>query len=246
MQYYLSKEALQTLLVRPDLQRLDKLLIILFWDNESPKTLADIKKVGSENGLRECVKWNISDSLGKSKGKATSIQGKWTLTIPGKTYLFQQNFVTEKKSQIKKDVADLRSHLSSIKDTNTKSFMEEAIACIEADQNRAAVVFSWIGAVALLYDHIVKHHLSAFNAEALKRDAKWKNAKNADDLSKMKEHDFLNVLEAISVLGKNVKQEIQGCLTLRNGCGHPNSLKIGERKVAAHVETLILNVFSKF
>jgi hypothetical protein len=29
-------------------------------------------------------------------------------------------------------------------------------------------------------------------------------------------------------------------------CGHPNSLKIGEHAVAAHVEVLILNVFSKF
>lgn len=246
MQYYLSKDDLQTSLVNPKLARLDRLLLILFWNSEASKSTAEIKKIASDNGLRECVKWNISDSLAKSKGKATLIKGEWLLTTSGRNYLLKQNLITEKKAQLQKDVSDLRSHLSSIKDVNAKSFIEEAVSCLESDQKRAAVVFSWIGAVALLYDHIVKHHLGAFNAEALKRDAKWKNAKNADDLTRMKEYDFLNVLEAISVIGKNVKQELQNSLQLRNSCGHPNSLKIGERKVAAHIEILILNVFSKF
>lgn len=246
MQYYLSKETLQILLSKSELSRLDKLLVILYWENEAPKSLSQIKEVASNNGLRECAKWNVSDTLSKSKGKATSIKGKWSLTAPGRSYLITQNFITEKKTQLKKDVEDLRTHLSSIRNVNTKSFLEEAILCLEADQNRAATVYSWIGAVALLYDHIVANHLLVFNAEALRRDAKWKDAKTADDLSRMKEHDFLNVLEAISVIGKNVKQELQQCLQLRNACGHPNSLKIGERKVAAHIEILILNVFCKF
>ena len=62
----------------------------------------------------------------------------------------------------------------------------------------------------------------------------------------MREANFLVVLEAISVLGKNVKQELDICLQLRNSCGHPNSLQIGENKVFVHIEMLILNVFSKF
>ena len=62
----------------------------------------------------------------------------------------------------------------------------------------------------------------------------------------MKEHDFLQVLEAISVIGKSVKNELETCLKLRNGCGHPNSLKIGQNRVAAHLETLVFNVFAVF
>jgi hypothetical protein len=100
--------------------------------------------------------------------------------------------------------------------------------------------------VAVLYDHVVNTALAAFNAEASRRDAKWKDAKTTDDLARMKEHDFLNLLEAISMIGKNVKQELQNCLTLRNGCGHPNSLRIGDNRVAAHIEVLLLNVFMKF
>jgi hypothetical protein len=128
----------------------------------------------------------------------------------------------------------------------TKDFVTEAIDCVERGLSRAAVVLSWVGALSVLYDHVITKHLSAFNSEAQRRDAKWKPAKTADDLARMKESDFLNVLEHLSIIGKSVKQELEGCLKLRNGCGHPNSLKVGENTVAAHVEQLVLNVFSQF
>jgi len=246
MQYYLSKADFQTALANPDISRQDKLLLILFWNDETPKSVAITKEIASDNGLRECSKWNISDILGKAKGKAASIKGNWVLTIPGRTHLFTQKYLSEKKSYAVHDAKDLRTHLTTISNAQTKSFIEEAISCLEADQKRAAVVFSWVGAMAVLYDEIVNNHLAAFNTEAVRKDAKWKVAKNSDDLGKMKEFDFLNILETISVIGKNVKQELQQCLQLRNGCGHPNSLKIGVRRVSAHIEILILNVFSKF
>jgi hypothetical protein len=85
-----------------------------------------------------------------------------------------------------------------------------------------------------------------FNVVAGRRDPKWRQAKNRDDLAGMKEYDFLQVLAAISLIGKSVKTELETCLRLRNGCGHPNSLKIGENRVAAHLETLIQNVFEVF
>jgi hypothetical protein len=108
------------------------------------------------------------------------------------------------------------------------------------------VVLSWVGAIALQHDFVVAKHLPAFNAEAVRRNAKWKPAKTADDIGTMKEVAFLEVAETVSIIGKNVKQELEGCLKLRNGCGHPNSLKFGANKVAAHIEVLILNVFRVF
>jgi hypothetical protein len=36
------------------------------------------------------------------------------------------------------------------------------------------------------------------------------------------------------------------CLMLRNACGHPNTLSIAENSVAAHIEKLIRNVFSRY
>ena len=111
---------------------------------------------------------------------------------------------------------------------------------------RAAVVLSWIGAVSVLQRYIVDHKLNDFNTEAVRRNSKWKEAKTTDDLGLMKEVTFLDILQAISILGKNVKQELLKGLTLRNGCGHPNSLKLAEHKVSAHIEDLILNVYSQF
>jgi len=246
MQYSASKEKIQTLLASADLTRLEKVLLVLFLNEEKAKTATEIQNLAFTNGLRECKNWNVSDILSKSKGKAISISEGWIITNPGKEYLKEKKFITDKSAVIKNDIADLRKHASKINNTHIVSFLEEAIACLEADQNRAAVVFSWVGAVAILYDTVVQHHLVTFNAEAFKRDSKWKTAKNADDLSRMKEFDFLNILESISVIGKNVRQELQQGLQLRNSCGHPNSLKIGVRKVAAHIEILMLNVYSKF
>jgi len=62
----------------------------------------------------------------------------------------------------------------------------------------------------------------------------------------MREKDFLQILQSLSVVGKNVREELENCLRLRNACGHPSSLKISENRVAAHIEMLILNVFSRF
>lgn len=246
MQYYLAKENLLSFLHKSEVSRLDKLLLLLFYDGEQPKNISKLMEIAETNGLREAKKWNASDILTKSKGKAVGFKDGWTITLLGKQHLFDSHLISEKRTITKNDVADLRLHLQSVQNTDSVNFIEEAIICLEADQKRAAVVFSWVGAVSILHDFVIKNHLSDFNKEAVRRDSKWKLAKTSDDLSKMKEHDFLDILEFLSVIGKNVKQELQNCLQLRNACGHPNSLKIGLRRVSAHMEILILNVFSKF
>lgn len=98
----------------------------------------------------------------------------------------------------------------------------------------------------MLYGFVVRSRLADFNAEATRRDSKWRVAKTEDDLGRMKEHDFLQVLEALSIIGKNVKVELESCLKLRNGCGHPNSLQIAGHRSASHIEVLALNVFKVF
>ena len=62
----------------------------------------------------------------------------------------------------------------------------------------------------------------------------------------MKESEFLDRLASISVLGKNVKDQLQNCLDLRNAAGHPNSLEFGAPSVMHHIDVLIRNVFKNF
>ncbi|MNY26434.1 hypothetical protein D3C86_1602840 [compost metagenome] len=97
-----------------------------------------------------------------------------------------------------------------------------------------------------MYEYVITNKILEFNTEAKRRFPKWINATNIDGLTKMKEYDFLQVIEGISLIGKNTKNELENCLKLRNSCGHPSTLAIGEQIVAAHLETLLLNIYTKF
>ncbi|MCJ2105912.1 hypothetical protein MKK70_11100 [Methylobacterium sp. E-041] len=136
--------------------------------------------------------------------------------------------------------------MAAIKDDTTRAFVAEAIQCHESGLYRSAIVMSWLAAVSVLHNEVMANYLAAFNAEAKRVDGKWKAAATTDDLGRMKEVDFLDRIVAIGIIGKNVKAQLASGLTLRNGCGHPNSLKVGANVVAAHIEMLLMNVFDKF
>lgn len=209
---------LKDLLANDETSPADKLLLVLSYIGK-PSSVAKIKETAISLGFRKAKSLNISLILSRTNGKTTRIGEGWELTGAGKTHVASLN---PKHSPKNAPVTiSLRKHLTKVNNSDARTFLEEAISCYEHGFNRAAVVFSWVGAVDLLYEHVVKNRLSEFNKEAASRDAKWKPAKTKDDLALMKEHDFLNVLQALSILGKNVKQELQNlCLGLRNGCGH--------------------------
>lgn len=241
----LTSNSLKDILHQPGLSDLDKLLICLAVDVTTAKKISVIKSLAVDGGLREIQKWNSSSKLSGSQGRAVLTPNGWILTQIGQDYI-RKIIAPFIKPGVKKITASLRSHLAAIKEPDTSKFVEESIKCFEAEFYRAAVVLSWIGAVSVLYEHVLKNELSAFNIEAKRRNSRWKNAKSRDDLARMKESDFLDILVSISVIGKSVKTELKNCLDLRNGCGHPNTLKIADSRVSSHLEILILNVFSQF
>jgi len=197
-------------------------------------------------GEPSAKRWNLSAVLSATGGRAVRTADGWELTALGRTELLKLAAEHEPASALKKPADLLRKLLPTLGNAEVRAFIEEAIGCVEYSLLKAGVVFTWVGAVAVLHDHIVTKHLAAFNADAKSIDPKWRPAKNADGLTVMKESDFLDTLVRIGVIGKNVKTELKQCLDLRNSCGHPNSLKIGEAKVQSHIETLVLNVFQKF
>lgn len=240
-----DSDVLKDLIHQNELSNTDKLLLCMALDVAVPKEVREIKDIARKSGLRKAQDWNVSLYLTRSNGLAIRVDEGWELTTDGKKRVAQLSGSVV-SSVVPKIAANLRAHLAGINNLETVAFLEEAIRCFETKLYRAAVVISWVGAASLLYDYVVQHKLSEFNTEAKRRDTKWKDAKNKDDLANMKEYDFLQVLCALSVIGKSVKDELEGCLKFRNGCGHPNSLKIGESRVSGHLESLTLNVFSKF
>jgi hypothetical protein len=227
-----------------DLKQLPKLLLILA-TFEKPCSLADVRERAGSAGFKIPKGWNPSSTLSKSKGLAIRLPEGWELTDSGRSYLRNLGIETLSPAAVKV-ASDLRQHLDKIGNATTRAFAEEAIKCHEAQLFRSAIVMSWVAAVDVLHREVVKNHLTAFNAEAKNADSKWKTAVNTDGIGRMNEAAFLDRIVAIGMIGKNQKDELAKALKLRNGCGHPNSLKVGPNTVASHLELLLLNVFEHF
>jgi hypothetical protein len=238
-------EQLKDLLHTAQLPRRDALLLILATKDGQPSTPTQIVNTGRDNGITDISTWNVSQYLGGHKGYFVKLPEGWVLGPKGRQEIVSlvSKLTGGPLVAINQTLRALLPKLPAA----CASFVGEAIACYEAKCYRASVVLSWVGAVASLHDHVVTNHLGAFNAEALARDANWKLAKIADDLGLMNEGTFLDIMVKISALGKNVKEHLKNhCLALRNACGHPNSVEPGEHMVAAHLESLINHVFTKF
>lgn len=214
-------------------------------DEFSPKQVKELKAIGIENGLVEISKWNISQLLKDLGANAVKLPAGWVASNSGKSVLNELGVLNQSSPALKSNVL-LRKYLSKVTSENSKNFLEEAVSGLEHGLLRSAVVLSWVGAVSILHEEVITNHLTDFNNEAARRNPKWKPAKNVDGLTAMKEHDFLQVVSAISLLGQNTKQELEQCLKLRNSCGHPSTLKLGENRVASHIEILVLNVYQQF
>lgn len=239
----LSDAQLKLWLQRDGLKRVDKVLLVLS-TFEAPASVADIKAKSRANGCN-MDNWNVSDILTQKKGVSIRVAGGHELAEKGKARLRELG-VDAVSTAAHQVAVDLRKHMAIITDSDTRAFVEEAIRCYEARLFRSAIVMSWLAAVDVLKKEVVKNHLSSFNNEAARLNPKWKPASNSDEIGSMPEGDFLNRLMGISMIGKNTKQRLEQALTLRNGCGHPNSLKVGQNEGAAHIEALLQNVFEVF
>jgi hypothetical protein len=219
-------------------------LLLLLAVGDHPKPLSVLKQIGLACGLRAVLKWNLSDVLRKANGLTILTNAGWELTEDGRKTVAEVAGVRLASAVARQTAADVRAELDRVASVEAREFIQEAIGCFEAGLHRAAVVFSWVGAVSILQTYVLDKVSVGFNTEARRRDPKWRDARNGDELGRMKERDFLDVLEVLGVITKSVKQALQRCLELRNSCGHPTSLKIGENNVAAHLEALTLNVYS--
>jgi hypothetical protein len=251
----LTIEQLQNLLHKQGISNQNRLLLCLAAEPLAPRPVNQVISIAKNAGWRAA---NVSVYLGRAKGLAILTPSGWLLTEDGKTH------VSDLAGQAKKPVVPpaikkLRQHAEKLTNKDVHAFVEEAVSCAENGLYRSAVVLSWVGAVAVLQEHVVVNRLADFNAAGAgwiaasnaknsnpKNHKVWHDAKTADDLSMLKESEFLHLLVVAKLLSKNVKEELDGCLKLRNGCGHPNSLQVTETRVVSHVEMLIANVFERF
>lgn len=237
-----SAQSLLDILSDASLSQLDLLLLCLAKVGGGPTSTKELRSAAVSLGLPEARKWNIPTVFNRGSRYVKKLPSGWRLTTNGQLRVQQLGF-SSPEIVIPDTLREVASRLS---DDRALSFVNESILCLEAGCFRAAIILSWIGALSILYSHVLSNHLDEFNAAAKKRNPRWKAALKYDDLSNMRESAFLEILCDISILGKSTKQELENCLRLRNACGHPNTTEIGPQRTRSHLETLILNVYQKY
>jgi len=233
---------LQKALHKADISINDQLLIILAHSGK-PLSTKEVRAIAEENGVKKSKKLNLSSLLSRLHKKIIKLPEGWIINDEGLAYIKKNNLLKTLKTKVQKD---LELELENIKSEYVKAFVAECVTALEHNLLRSAIVFSWIGAISILYEYVEKSHLNDFNTAAKARFKDWKDAKNVDGLCNMKESNFLQVITDMNLIGKSTKKQLEQCLDKRNSCGHPSSFTIGPNIANAHVEILIKNVYEKF
>lgn len=235
---------LRDALARKKTSKTDKYLLIVA-HHDGPIPNAEIKSIAHENGWKEGAKSAPASFLSKS-ASAILVPSGWTITAAGRADLEQRGLIAT-VGVLTPVTEALERYVLNVRDADKARFIEEAIVCVRNKSFRAAIVLGWVGAVYLLYAHVIANHRAAFNAEMKRRFPRKNAVTDIDDLaSAVKEAEFLNILEHISVITDAQFKELSSCLDRRNTAGHPNSHAFTEIGAGNHLETLIKEVYSRY
>jgi hypothetical protein len=225
------------------LSKTDKFLLIVA-NHDGPIENSEIKAIARENGWRDGADSAPASFLSKST-QAILLPKGWTITEAGRKKFEALGHISP-IGVLTPVTAALEGYLLTVRDPNKARFVEEAVSCVKGKNYRAAIVLTWVGAVYLLYNHIINHKIVVYNTEIRRRWPKMKDANCIDDLSALKENEFLSVIEHLKIITPAERKELSSCLDRRNTAGHPNSHLFEEVTVGSHIQTLITSVYSKF
>lgn len=234
-------------------QRLPVLLLLSHV--EQPAQTMAVRDKGVHIGFRSVTQWNLSAVLkaAAADGQVAQLKTGWKLLAPGLKSI--ESHYNPDAPIISEARHSLKDHVSKISNLERRAFVEEAVKCFDVKAYRAAIVLSWVGAAHIVQEHIVTHHLAAFNAAGAARASKaspkslaanFSPVKGVKDFGPIGEADILQLCQDAGILHKAEKKILQDRLDLRNQCGHPNPLQIAEHAVASHIEILMLNAYSKY
>ena len=218
--------------------------------------------------IRECFKEallkspsNLSSLLREmARGRNSPIMaatgsGRYALAMPGlnevEAYLGARNEPQEEvDSFLTSAVPYLEKTLSKIADSTQKDFLAEAVACLGVDAKRATILMTWAGAIAHLYDYILKDvkRLADFNQALSKRNDKHKKLSVSvyDDFTELPEAVFIEVCRSAKIISNDVRKILVEKLGIRNTCAHPSGVEVHKTKVVNFIEDTVDNVIVKY
>lgn len=163
----------------------------------------------------------------------------WGLTTTGADRVRELLGLPVAEPEIEHDVGTLQALASRVKDDNARGYIEESIRCLRADALRAAVVFLWTGAVAVMRDQIWTHGALTIDAAIKAHSPKARDFSKKGDFAYVNDATLLQVAQDLGVLDKTEKQRLGEALDLRNGCGHPTKYSPGVKKASAFIEDVV-------
>jgi hypothetical protein len=179
------------------------------------------------------------DTIGKDGNRFL-----WALTDAGKEEVRKALNLPAKDIEIENDVSSIDALISKIHDEDTKDYLAESIKCLQVNALRASVVFLWSGAIKKIRDDVIACGTQLVTTAVQKHDPKAKPVNKLDDLVLVKESVLLLAAQDLGIFDKNQRTVLEGCLDLRNKCGHPGKYKVGPKKVGGFIEDVIGIVFA--
>ena len=106
---------------------------------------------------------------------------------------------------------------------------------------------TWLFTVDHLYEFILRHKLSEFNAALVAMlGANALQIAVKDDFGDLKEVQFIQAARTAKLVTNDVRKILDEKLGIRNTCAHPSTVEIHDTKVVNFVEDLVDNVILKF
>jgi len=209
-------------------------------------TTSDIKDEFDAQKLRQPA--NVSNELIKLSSTKPPIILKdkkgWTFHRTAKKELDEIYLGSSHKRAISVTLRDL---LKAISGKEQQLFLEEAITCFEIKAFRASVIMTWLLCLDTIYEYILKHKTSEFNA-AIQAHGKYKKIQivKKDDFTDIKESDFIELCRVAKIVTGDIRKILDEKLDFRNTCAHPNTIVVNEPKVISYIDDLVTNVITKY
>lgn len=148
------------------------------------------------------------------------------------------------KLSVSKQLTDL---VDSVKNTNEKEFLIEAINCYRVRANRATVIMMWNLTLDHLKAHIYSKYLPEFNIALAKNpDKKILKVVNYDDFNELKEVKFIDLARSANIISNDVKKILDEKLGVRNSAAHPSTITISDHKATEFIMDLLANIVLKY
>ncbi|MEA5669029.1 hypothetical protein VA603_15900 [Stenotrophomonas sp. MH1] len=220
------------------------------YESVGEATVDGLRALLRRGKVKNAKNMNVADVLSKAAPYVHQAgkQGQrilWALTASGQDRVRELLQLPANDVEIENDVATLDALVNTVPDKDVADYLHEAVKCLQVNALRATVVFLWSAVTKEVRDRVFANGASVVDAAVAKHDKspRRKAISKSDDLTYVKEKLLIQIASDLGVFDSNEKGVLEGCLDLRNKCGHPGKYNPGPKKVSSFIEDVIGIVF---